>query len=240
MSTYIQLSKKKKIKRKKKNRVKALKGNPQKKGICMKMIIMTPKKPNSAKRKVAWIRLFSKKFVFGYIPGEGHNLQKYSNVLIRGGLIRDLPGVHYTIIRGKLDLMSIRPRRQGRSKYGTKIWWKPKKRDKLSARAKHKKGLQYIIAKKARFRRAALRLLKKMRFNLHVCFYKKKKEKQRKKYRKNKVFSAKKNFIKQNSEKIYRNKKFIIKKIDSNKKIIKKNFFKINKKKDFSKIPTKK
>jgi len=188
MSTYTQLSKKKKIKRKKKNRVKALKGNPQKKGICMKMIIMTPKKPNSAKRKVAWIRLFSKKFVFGYIPGEGHNLQKYSNVLIRGGLIRDLPGVHYTIIRGKLDLMGIRPRRQGRSKYGTKIWWKPKKRDKLSARTKHKKSLQYIITKKARYRRVILLLTKKMRFQLHVRFYKKKKEKRRKKISKEKIF----------------------------------------------------
>jgi small subunit ribosomal protein S12 len=177
MSTYTQLFWKKKIKRKKKNRVKALQGNPQKRGICMKLIIMTPKKPNSAKRKVAWIRLFIKKYVFGYIPGEGHNLQKYSNVLIRGGLIRDLPGVHYTIIRGKLDLKSIRLRRQGRSKYGTKVWWKPKKRDRISAKTKHKTTILYTIKQLLFRRRLSFLLLKQLRFMLYVRFYKKTKEK---------------------------------------------------------------
>jgi small subunit ribosomal protein S12 len=145
MSTFNQLLKNKKHKRQKKNRVKALKACPQRRGVCMKMVIMTPKKPNSAKRKVAWIRLSTKKNIFGYIPGEGHNLQKFSHVLLRGGLIRDLPGVHYTIIRGKLDLKGIIVRRQGRSKYGTKIWWKAKKRDRLSAKAKYKKEIQSII-----------------------------------------------------------------------------------------------
>jgi len=118
----------KKEKRKKKNRVKILRQCPQRRGICMKLLVLSPKKPNSAKRKVAWMRVPAvKRFTFGYIPGEKHNLQRFSNVLIRGGLIRDLPGVHYTIIRGKLDLRGIDLRRQGRSKYGTKIWWKIKK-----------------------------------------------------------------------------------------------------------------
>jgi small subunit ribosomal protein S12 len=134
--------------RKYKTRVKNLNQCPQKKGICFKLTIMTPKKPNSAKRKVAKIKLSTKKFVFGYIPGEGNNLQRFSQVLIRGGLIRDLPGVHYTIIRGKLDLHGVYYRRQGRSKYGTKIWWKPKKRDRSSANLTlKKKNLEFIQKK---------------------------------------------------------------------------------------------
>lgn len=134
--------------RKNKTRVKDLKKCPQKRGICFKLFIMTPKKPNSAKRKVAKIKLSTKKFVFGYIPGEGNNLQRFSQVLIRGGLIRDLPGVHYTIIRGKLDLHSVYYRRQGRSKYGTKIWWKPKKKDRSGAALVLKKQNIDFIKKK--------------------------------------------------------------------------------------------
>lgn len=177
MSTIKQLLKKVKQKRKKKNRVKALKACPQKRGVCMKMIIMTPKKPNSAKRKVAWIRLSTKKNVFGYIPGEGHNLQKFSHVLIRGGLIRDLPGVHYTIIRGKLDLKGILVRRQGRSKYGTKIWWKAKKRDRLSAKAKYKKEIQFKINYKQQ-RKKLFRIQIKTFRNILLDRFRAKKKKQ--------------------------------------------------------------
>jgi small subunit ribosomal protein S12 len=149
MATYLQLIKNIRRKKKKKNRVKLLKNCPQKKGICMKLIIMTPKKPNSAKRKVVWIRILSiKKFTYGYIPGIGHNLQKFSHVLFRGGLIRDLPGVHYTLIRGKYDLKGIIARRQGRSKYGSRLWWKVKKKDRLSAYAKYRqKNRQYFNKK---------------------------------------------------------------------------------------------
>lgn len=127
--------------RKEKTRVLQLQECPQKRGVCWKLFIMTPRKPNSAKRRVAKIKLSTKKFIFGYIPGEGNNLQKFSHVLIRGGLIRDLPGVHYTIIRGKLDLHSILYRRQGRSKYGTKIWWKPRKKERMAAESAYKKKI---------------------------------------------------------------------------------------------------
>jgi small subunit ribosomal protein S12 len=136
-------------KKKKKNRVKLLHSAPQRRGVCMKLIIMSPKKPNSAKRKVAWIRILAvKRFAFGYIPGEGHNLQRFSQVLVRGGLIRDLPGVHYVIIRGKHDLKGILLRRQGRSKYGTKLWWVIKKKDKISAHVKHKQRISNYLRKK--------------------------------------------------------------------------------------------
>jgi small subunit ribosomal protein S12 len=152
MSTYLQLIKNVRNKKKKKNRVKLLKKCPQKKGICMKLLIMAPKKPNSAKRKVVWIRILSvKKFAYGYIPGIGHNLQRFSHVLIRGGLIRDLPGVHYTLIRGKYDLKGIISRRQGRSKYGTRLWWKVKKKDRLSAYVKYKQKIVYNIKKKVQY-----------------------------------------------------------------------------------------
>lgn len=120
MATYTQLYWKKKIKRKKKNRVKALGGNPQKKGICMKLVLRAPKKPNSALRKLVKLRLSNKKLVYAYIPGEGHNLQEYSNVLIRGGRVKDLPGVKYHLIRGKLDFLGLKNRKTSRSKYGTK------------------------------------------------------------------------------------------------------------------------
>jgi small subunit ribosomal protein S12 len=124
--------------RRKKTRVKELHKCPQKKGICIKLIIMTPRKPCSAKRKIAKVYLSTKRYIFAYIPGERHTLQKYSRVLIRGGLIRDLPGVHYTMIRGKFDLEGIQKRRQGRSKYGTIRWYLPKKRHRAQAKAKEK------------------------------------------------------------------------------------------------------
>lgn len=176
MSTFNQLLLKKKQKHRKKNRVKALKACPQRRGVCLKMIIMTPKKPNSAKRKVAWIRLSTKKNIFGYIPGEGHNLQKFSHVLLRGGLIRDLPGVHYTIIRGKLDLKGILVRRQGRSKYGTKLWWKAKKKDRLSAKVKYKKEIQSIINYKQKCKKIFRVQIKIFRIMLLDSFTKTKKK----------------------------------------------------------------
>jgi small subunit ribosomal protein S12 len=107
---------------KKKNIIKtpALKNCPQRKGICLKVYTTTPKKPNSAIRKVARIKLTSGFEVTAYIPGEGHNLQEHSIVLIRGGRVKDLPGVRYKIIRGILDCAGVKNRKQGRSKYGTK------------------------------------------------------------------------------------------------------------------------
>jgi len=102
------------------NRSPALQKSPQKKGICLKVFTRTPKKPNSALRKVARIRLSTKKRVTAYIPGEGHTLQEYSTVLMRGGRVKDLPGVKYHLIRGKFDFLGLKNRRQGRSKYGTK------------------------------------------------------------------------------------------------------------------------
>ena len=102
----------------------ALKGSPQKRGVCTRVYTSTPKKPNSALRKVARVRLTNGIEVTAYIPGEGHNLQEHSLVLIRGGRIKDLPGVRYHIIRGTLDTAGVADRRQGRSKYGAK---KPKK-----------------------------------------------------------------------------------------------------------------
>jgi len=102
----------------------ALKGSPQKRGVCTRVYTSTPKKPNSALRKVARVRLTNKMEVTAYIPGEGHNLQEHSIVLIRGGRVKDLPGVRYHIIRGTMDTSGVADRTQGRSKYGTK---KPKK-----------------------------------------------------------------------------------------------------------------
>jgi len=97
-----------------------LEGSPQKSGICLKVYTTTPKKPNSAIRKVARVKLSNGKKVISYIPGEGHNLQEHSMVLIRGGRVKDLPGVRYKCIRGKYDLQEIKNRKKGRSKYGTK------------------------------------------------------------------------------------------------------------------------
>ena len=98
----------------------ALQVSPQKRGVCVRVFTQTPKKPNSALRKVARVRLTNGFEVTSYIPGEGHNLQEHSVVLIRGGRVKDLPGVRYHIVRGKLDTQGIAKRRQGRSKYGAK------------------------------------------------------------------------------------------------------------------------
>jgi small subunit ribosomal protein S12 len=98
----------------------ALKGSPQKRGVCTRVYTSTPKKPNSALRKVARVRLTNRIDVTAYIPGEGHNLQEHSIVLIRGGRVKDLPGVRYHIIRGTLDSAGVNDRKRSRSKYGTK------------------------------------------------------------------------------------------------------------------------
>ncbi|MBO2520116.1 MULTISPECIES: 30S ribosomal protein S12 [Limnochorda] len=98
----------------------ATKGSPQKRGVCTRVFTVTPKKPNSALRKVARVRLSNQIEVTAYIPGEGHNLQEHSVVLVRGGRVKDLPGVRYHIIRGALDAAGVADRRQGRSKYGAK------------------------------------------------------------------------------------------------------------------------
>src|SRR5690242_4383824 len=102
------------------NKVPALQANPQKRGVCTRVYTTTPKKPNSALRKVARVRLTNGFEVTSYIPGEGHNLQEHSVVLIRGGRVKDLPGVRYHIIRGTLDTQGVKDRRQRRSKYGAK------------------------------------------------------------------------------------------------------------------------
>jgi len=110
--------KRKRIKAKKKNP--ALQGNPQKRGVCTRVWTMTPKKPNSALRKVARVRLTNGMEVTAYIPGEGHNLQEHSIVLIRGGRVKDLPGIRYKIIRNILDTAGVEGRKKARSKYGAK------------------------------------------------------------------------------------------------------------------------
>jgi small subunit ribosomal protein S12 len=98
----------------------ALKGSPQRRGVCTRVYTTTPKKPNSALRKVARVRLTSAVEVTAYIPGEGHNLQEHSMVLVRGGRVKDLPGVRYKIIRGSLDTQGVKGRKQARSRYGAK------------------------------------------------------------------------------------------------------------------------
>ncbi len=103
-----------------KDKAPALKSNPQKRGVCTRVYTTTPKKPNSALRKVARVRLTNGFEVTAYIPGEGHNLQEHSIVLIRGGRVKDLPGVRYHIVRGTLDAAGVNDRRQSRSKYGAK------------------------------------------------------------------------------------------------------------------------
>ncbi|MBL8659766.1 MAG: 30S ribosomal protein S12 [Rhodospirillales bacterium] len=102
------------------NKVPALEGSPQKRGVCTRVYTTTPKKPNSALRKVARVRLTNGFEVTSYIPGEGHNLQEHSVVLLRGGRVKDLPGVRYHIVRGALDTQGVSARRQQRSKYGAK------------------------------------------------------------------------------------------------------------------------
>ena len=104
-----------------KNRVVHGKGSPQKRGVCVQVKTTTPKKPNSALRKIARVRLTNQMEVTAYIPGEGHELQEHSVVLIRGGRVKDLPGVRYHIIRGALDASGVANRRQGRSRYGSKL-----------------------------------------------------------------------------------------------------------------------
>ena len=99
----------------------ALKGSPQRRGVCTRVYTTTPKKPNSALRKVARVKLTSQVEVTAYIPGEGHNLQEHSMVLIRGGRVKDLPGVRYKIVRGALDTQAVKNRKQARSKYGAKM-----------------------------------------------------------------------------------------------------------------------
>lgn len=121
MPTYTQLCKKKRILKKRKIKTPALAGAPHKKGICTKLVLRTPRKPNSALRKLAKLKLTNKKQVYAYIPGEGeHNLQEYSNVIIRGGRVKDLPGIKYHLVRGKLDFAGMSSRKTSRSKYGTK------------------------------------------------------------------------------------------------------------------------
>ena len=120
MPTVNQLVRKGRSVPKAKTKTPALRGAPQKRGVCTRVFTVTPKKPNSALRKVARVRLTNGMEVTTYIPGEGHNLQEHSVVLIRGGRVKDLPGVRYHIIRGKLDTQGIAKRRQGRSKYGAK------------------------------------------------------------------------------------------------------------------------
>ena len=106
--------------RKRKSKVRDLEASPQKRGVCLQVRTVTPKKPNSALRKVTRVRLSNGKEVTAYIGGEGHNLQEHSIVLVRGGRVRDLPGVRYHVIRGSLDCLGVDDRKQGRSKYGTK------------------------------------------------------------------------------------------------------------------------
>lgn len=125
MTTINQLCKIKKRKKKRQlNKTPALEKCPQKRGFCTKLVLRTPKKPNSALRKIVKLKLSNKKKIYAYIPGEGHNLQEYSNVLIRGGRVKDLPGIKYHLVRGKLDFLGLKNRKTSRSKYGTK---KPKK-----------------------------------------------------------------------------------------------------------------
>lgn len=120
MPTINQLIRKGREKVKKKSSTPALKGCPQKRGVCIRVYTTTPKKPNSALRKVARVRLTNGIEVTTYIPGVGHNLQEHSVVLIRGGRVKDLPGVRYHVVRGTLDSVGVQDRRQGRSKYGAK------------------------------------------------------------------------------------------------------------------------
>jgi len=120
MPTINQLVKKGRKKIVKPKKTRALEKCPQRRGVCTRVYTTTPKKPNSALRKVAKVRLTNGVEVIAYIPGEGHNLQEHSIVLLRGGRVKDLPGVRYTIVRGALDTAGVNDRRQSRSKYGTK------------------------------------------------------------------------------------------------------------------------
>jgi small subunit ribosomal protein S12 len=127
MPTVQQLIRKERRLIKRKSKAGALKACPQRRGVCTRVYIITPKKPNSAMRKVARIRLTSGFEITAHIPGEGHNLQEHSIVLIRGGRVKDLPGVRYRVIRGTLDTVGVTKRSQGRSKYGARKARKPTK-----------------------------------------------------------------------------------------------------------------
>ena len=120
MPTIQQLVRKGRKRQKSKTKSPALQNCPQRRGVCVRVYTQTPKKPNSALRKVARVRLTNGIEVTTYIPGVGHNLQEHSIVLVRGGRVKDLPGVRYHVVRGTLDAMGVADRRQGRSKYGTK------------------------------------------------------------------------------------------------------------------------
>ena len=120
MPTIHQLVRKGRARAESKTKSPALQSSPQKRGVCVRVYTQTPKKPNSALRKVARVRLTSGYEITAYIPGEGHNLQEHSIVLVRGGRVKDLPGVRYKIIRGSLDTQGVKNRKQARSKYGAK------------------------------------------------------------------------------------------------------------------------
>ncbi len=123
MPTINQLIRKGRVSKIKRNKAPALQQCPQRRGVCVQVKTKTPKKPNSALRKVAWVRLSNGQEIIAYIPGEGHNLQEHSIVLVRGGRVKDLPGVRYHIVRGALDTAAVKDRKKSRSKYGAK---KPK------------------------------------------------------------------------------------------------------------------
>ena len=120
MPTIAQLVRHGRETKRDKSKTPALKGSPQRRGVCTRVYTTTPKKPNSALRKVARVKLSSQIEVTAYIPGEGHNLQEHSIVLVRGGRVKDLPGVRYKIVRGSLDTQGVRGRKQARSRYGAK------------------------------------------------------------------------------------------------------------------------
>jgi small subunit ribosomal protein S12 len=120
MPTFNQLVRKGRQRVRRKSKSPVLEGCPQRRGVCLQVKTMTPKKPNSALRKIARVRLTNGKEITAYIPGVGHNLQEHSIVLVRGGRVRDLPGVRYHIVRGTLDTTGVDNRKQGRSKYGKK------------------------------------------------------------------------------------------------------------------------
>jgi small subunit ribosomal protein S12 len=121
MPTFHQLTKTSRGAKKRSQRRPALQKCPQKKGVCVKLVIRTPKKPNSALRKLALLRLSNRKRIYGYIPGEGkHSLQEHSVVMVRGGRVKDLPGIKYKLVRGVYDFEGLKGRKKARSKYGTK------------------------------------------------------------------------------------------------------------------------
>ena len=120
MPTTNQLVRKERKLQTKKTATPALQGSPQRRGVCTRVSTTTPKKPNSALRKIARVKLVNGHEVTAYVPGEGHNLQEHSVVLVRGGRVKDLPGVRYHIVRGSLDLQGVKDRKQSRSKYGAK------------------------------------------------------------------------------------------------------------------------